>query len=171
MHTNNHSMFRWACVWLLVGIVGCGGYGEVSPTAYEYAKALYAITNRKAQDQLANVTHGIQTSLADGRLSDRESGWLIGIVREAEDGNWEASTLKKLRRIPFNNLITINSENVEKVSKAKKRLGLIDVLTLVQQHGHVQDVINASPLTDLRTYNHLLTLVKLGIINIEKNNE
>ncbi|MCP4194310.1 MAG: hypothetical protein GY768_27180 [Planctomycetaceae bacterium] len=90
MHTNKkYSMFKWACSWLLVGIVGCGGYDEVSPTAYEYAKSLYSVTNRKAQDRLPIVTDGIQASLEDGKLTDRESDWLIGIVREAKDGNWE----------------------------------------------------------------------------------
>jgi hypothetical protein len=54
------------------------------------------------------------------------------------------------------------------VSRIKSRPGLKDVLTLVLQHGKVRDVIDASPLTDLRTYNHLLTMVKLGIIHIEK---
>ena len=84
-------MFRWACGCLLVGIVGCGGYDEVSPTAYEYAKALYSVTNRKAQDRLPSVTDGIQTSLEDGKLTDRENAWLIDIVRKAEDGHWEAA--------------------------------------------------------------------------------
>jgi hypothetical protein len=45
------------------------------------------------------------------------------------------------------------------------------VLTLVFQHGQVREVIDASPLTDLRTYNHLLTMVKLGVVTIDRRPE
>ncbi|MFW5639703.1 MAG: response regulator [Thermodesulfobacteriota bacterium] len=85
-----------------------------------------------------------------------------------EDGNWEVKTLRGLRRISFNNMISINPQNLDKVTRIKNRPGLKEVLTLVQQHGRVQEVIDASQITDMRTYNHLLTLVKLGAINIEK---
>ena len=85
-----------------------------------------------------------------------------------EDGNREVKTLRGLRRVSFNNLIHINPRNLDKVSRIKNRPGLKEVLTLVQQHGRVQEVIDASQITDMRTYNHLLTLVKLGAIHIEK---
>jgi len=85
-----------------------------------------------------------------------------------EDGNHEVVTLKDLRKASFNNRITINHESLEKISRIKSRPGLRDVLTLVLQHAGVRDVIDASTLTDLRTYNHLLTMVKLGVISIEK---
>ncbi|MFP4030300.1 MAG: response regulator [Desulfococcaceae bacterium] len=85
-----------------------------------------------------------------------------------EDGNHEVETLRLLRRASFNNLIYINKKNVEKVSRIKTRPGLKEVLTLVFQHGQVREVIDASPLTDLRTYNHLLTMVKLGVISIDR---
>jgi DNA-binding response OmpR family regulator len=88
-----------------------------------------------------------------------------------EDGNHEVETLRLLRRASFNNLIHINKENVEKVSRVKTRPGLKEVLTLVFQHGQVREVIDASPLTDLRTYNHLLTMVKLGVVAIDRSPE
>ena len=85
-----------------------------------------------------------------------------------DDGNREVETLRVLRKASFNNLISVNPRHLEKVSRIKTRPGLREVLTLVQQHGRVREVIDASPLTDLRTYNHLLTMVKLGVITIEK---
>ena len=85
-----------------------------------------------------------------------------------KDGNREVRLLKVLRKVSFNNTIRVNYQHIEKVSRIKSRPGLKDVLTLVQQYGRVREVIDESPLTDLRTYNHLLTLVKLGIINIDK---
>jgi DNA-binding response OmpR family regulator len=88
-----------------------------------------------------------------------------------EDGNHEVETLRLLRRASFNNLIHVNKRNVEKVSRIKTRPGLKEVLTLVFQHGQVREVIDASPLTDLRTYNHLLTMVKLGVVTIDRRPE
>ncbi len=85
-----------------------------------------------------------------------------------EDGDREVRTIRELRRRTTNNAITIHTENMEKVSRIKTRPGLQDVLTLVQQLSRVQDVIDASPYTDLRTFNHLLTLVKLNVIDIER---
>ncbi|MDM8535374.1 response regulator [Desulfobacterales bacterium HSG17] len=85
-----------------------------------------------------------------------------------EDGNREVGLLKELRKASFNNIITVNHQHMEKVSRIKSRPGLTDVLTLVMQHDQVKDIIDASLLTDLRTYNHLLTMVKLGVINIQK---
>ena len=86
-----------------------------------------------------------------------------------EDGNREVETLRMLRRASFNNPIRIHRKNMEKISRIKTRPGLKDVLTLVFQHERVREVIDASPLTDLRTYNHLLTMVKLGVIGIERD--
>ncbi len=85
-----------------------------------------------------------------------------------KDGNWEVETLKALRRASFNNKITIHAKHLEKIDRIKSRPGLKEVLTLVQQHGQIKEVIDSSELTDLRTYNHLLTMVKLGVITIEK---
>lgn len=86
-----------------------------------------------------------------------------------EDGNREVEVLKNLRKASFNNSIIVNYKHIEKVSRIKSRPGLTDVLTLVMQHDKVKDIIDASHLTDLRTYNHLLTMVKLGVISINKD--
>ena len=91
MCAKHRTKLRWLSIWLFMGIVGCGGYDEVSPHAYEYAKALYSITNRKATDRLASVADGLQASLEDGKLTNEESDLLTGIVRQAEDGDWAAA--------------------------------------------------------------------------------
>lgn len=72
-------------------VSGCGGYGEVSPAAYDCATALYAVCNRKAADKLAVVTEHIQRARAAGELSEQEVGWLEAIVRDAGQGDWESA--------------------------------------------------------------------------------
>ncbi len=84
-----------------------------------------------------------------------------------EEGNREAVKLKDLRKASFNNNVIVNTRNVKKLANLK-RPGIRNVFALVQQHGRLQEIIDASPFTDLRTYNHLLTMVKLGVIEIEK---
>ena len=91
MHASNNAIIRWLCVLLFVTIVGCGGYEQASSESYEYAKALYSITNRKAADRLPVISKAMATSLGDGKLTNREFGWLTDIVRDAEDGKWKAA--------------------------------------------------------------------------------
>jgi hypothetical protein len=76
---------------LCVLIAGCGGYPAVSPTAYAYAKALYSITNRKAEDRLDDVDAKIRADGAAGKLSEEETGWLTGIVADAKSGDWDSA--------------------------------------------------------------------------------
>lgn len=85
-----------------------------------------------------------------------------------EEGNRETALLADLRKATHTNPITVNIKNIGRLSRVESRQGIKDVFALVQQHGNVQEVIDASPLTDLRTYNHLLTMVKLGVIAIDK---
>ena len=50
MSTHVHSVGRLTLVCFLVSIAGCGGYDEIGPVAYDFSKALYSITNRKAEN-------------------------------------------------------------------------------------------------------------------------
>jgi hypothetical protein len=87
--------------WLIVLsllVSGCGGYGDVSPTAYEYAKALFSITNRRAEAKLDQVAGQIEAEQAAGKLSESEAGWLMAIVDDARDGQWQAAN-QAARRI------------------------------------------------------------------------
>lgn len=93
MHARRPSRIPRICLWLLllVLITGCGGYGEVSPTAYEYAKALYSIANRQAGDRLESVSEQIQSARKSGDLSEQEESWLSDIIRDARNGRWESA--------------------------------------------------------------------------------
>ena len=85
---------------LLIGvtlIAGCG-YGEVSPTTYEYAKSLYNITNRKLGDRLDGIRPQIARCRESGEVSVEEAKWLYAIIDEAENGHWQEA-MQAARRI------------------------------------------------------------------------
>lgn len=71
-------------------IGGCGSR-DVSPLAYEYAKALYSVTNRQDRDGLERIQAQLQQRQSDGSLSAAESDWLNKIVSAAASGDWEAA--------------------------------------------------------------------------------
>lgn len=77
---------------------GCSGYGEVSPTAYEYAKALYAISNRQANQKLDPVAKQIEQAESAGEITGREATWLHDIVEDCRQNEWQAAS-KAARRM------------------------------------------------------------------------
>lgn len=77
---------------------GCGGYGEVGPQAYEHAKALYSICNRRDKERLETFSASLSAAQSEGEVSEREQSWMEDIVAEARAGNWEAAT-KQSRRL------------------------------------------------------------------------
>lgn len=80
---------------LLVAVLaatGCGGPSEMTPTAYEYSKALYSIANRKAEDRLADVASGIDAAAASGDITPAEQSRLKAIVDKAYAGDWKKAS-------------------------------------------------------------------------------
>ena len=84
---------------MLIGIVGWmnRGYGEISPVAYEYSKALYSACLNKSELHLSKVEQSLGNS-NDESLTSNERIWLEAIFDEARDGNWQAAA-KKARRM------------------------------------------------------------------------
>ena len=69
-------------------VSGCG-YGEVSPKAYEIAKALWSICERKDAERLDKVSELIAESEKAGEVTAEEAGWLRDIVEDGRDGDWD----------------------------------------------------------------------------------
>lgn len=69
--------------------IGCGGYGEISPTAYEYAKAIYNIAGRKAESQVEPFCEQLKAARDAGQLSEKEAEWLLAIADKARLGDWK----------------------------------------------------------------------------------
>lgn len=87
------TSWNLCCLVLLVSMIGCQQrYGEVSPTAYEYAKALYSIANRRDAGRLDLVESQLAVSIRENLLSAQEQAWLQQIVSASRQGNWTAAT-------------------------------------------------------------------------------
>lgn len=89
MHNTAQRMTVAFLCFVVASTAGCGGYGEVSPAAYEHAKALYSITNRKATDQLPRTREAIEAAQKAGDLPSHEAKWLTAIVDQAASGDWK----------------------------------------------------------------------------------
>ena len=87
-------------VLLLAGALaaGCGGYGEVSPYAYQCATALYTACNQQDQQQLGTLDGLVDAARENGEISKQEAKWLSGIIARADEGQWDAA-MKQARRM------------------------------------------------------------------------
>lgn len=86
-----------ALLALAVLVPGCGGYGEVSPLAYEYAKALYSICNRRDAERLDVLREKVASSLEKQEITDQESKWLADLIAQAESGQWKSAEAEARR--------------------------------------------------------------------------
>lgn len=78
---------------------GCGGYGEISPRAYEYATALYAICNRRDESRLDEFSTMLRDDLQAENITEEEADWLADIVGTARTGNWKEATTSARRML------------------------------------------------------------------------
>ncbi|MDM8521808.1 DegV family protein, partial [Desulfococcaceae bacterium HSG8] len=85
-----------------------------------------------------------------------------------EEGNREIETLRRLNPATYEKYISINND---KQADIQNRKSLIYTLSLARKHDKVQDIIDASQMTDLQTYKHLLYLVQMGIFTASDSQE
>ena len=71
--------------------IGCRKYGDISPKAYEIAKALYSVCNRKDESGLDRITQLADEAATAGEISEDEQGYLLEIVATARAGDWESA--------------------------------------------------------------------------------
>ncbi|HHC25103.1 MAG TPA: DegV family EDD domain-containing protein [Desulfobacterales bacterium] len=81
-----------------------------------------------------------------------------------EEGDKEIETLQRLKRGSFECAVSINAHKPEKFFQISDHLGLVYILSLVQQYGRVKDIIDASQMTDLETYKYLLYMFQKDIL-------
>jgi hypothetical protein len=94
-----HHTRRLICAAILCGLAGCGGYGEISPAGYDYAKALYSICNREDESRLETFSSMLEEARRTGELTATEADWLADIVSTARRGEWEAATSASRRML------------------------------------------------------------------------
>ena len=81
-----------ACaLFVLTQNIACRKYGDVSPKAYDIAKALYSVCNRKDETALERVEQLIDEAAANSEISDDEQGHLLDIVTTARTGDWQTA--------------------------------------------------------------------------------
>lgn len=98
MPRHEMTVRHWlALICICILFSGCG-YGEVSPTAYKQATALYSICNRKDATRLEEFATGLQQATEAGEITERESEWLMDIVQKGRQENWEPA-MKMCRRM------------------------------------------------------------------------
>lgn len=82
---------------ILLNCVGCG-YPEVSPKTYEISKTLYSVCSLKQEQNLTRVADVISQACDAQEVSASECAWLMDIVEQAQNGQWESAT-SEVRRI------------------------------------------------------------------------
>ena len=80
------------CLLIVCLLVGCGGYEEISPRAYQYAQALYSICNRQDDAKLMDFVKQLDTAIEQGQLTSQEATWLNEIVMKSKAGEWSSAT-------------------------------------------------------------------------------
>lgn len=92
MLSERHAISLPAAIAALVLLTmsGCG-YGHVSSTGYEYAKALYSLSNRQSAARVEPVQAQIDAAAESGELPAQEAEWLLGICEQCRNGDWESA--------------------------------------------------------------------------------
>lgn len=92
MHSDQHatSLLATIAAIALLTLNGCG-YGPISSTGYEYAQALYSLSNRQSADRVDTVQAQIETAAESGELSAQEAEWLLDICEQCRDDDWESA--------------------------------------------------------------------------------
>ena len=87
----SRKLFKFSFLLALCLCIGCSDYQGISPTAYQYAKALYSVTNRQRTEKLERVSDLITESQQQGEITAQEAQWLEGIIADAREGEWQTA--------------------------------------------------------------------------------
>ena len=74
---------------LVICLAGCRGYPEVSPAAFELAKAVNNLCNLRDAEQIPTASAIIAQQHAAGEITDAEQELLTDILTLAAGGKWE----------------------------------------------------------------------------------
>jgi len=92
MRSDQHATSLLAAIAavVLLTLSGCG-YGPISSTGYEYAQALYSLSNRQSADRVDGVQAQIDAAAQSGDLPAQEAEWLLDICEQCRDDDWESA--------------------------------------------------------------------------------
>jgi DNA-binding response OmpR family regulator len=85
------------------------------------------------------------------------------------DATGEMKGLKMIDKNLLKYYISINQDRLNQTHHKYNREELIQIVDLAKRHKKIEDVIEASPYTDLKTFKVILELNNLNIIDMQKN--
>lgn len=90
------SEFKLVCAVMLLSLVGssgCSSYGRVSPASYDFAAAMYSISNTKSADRLPTFEQKLAEAKQGGSVTAQEAQWLEEILESARAGEWQSAAV------------------------------------------------------------------------------
>jgi hypothetical protein len=72
---------------------GCNSYGRVSPASYDFAMAIYSISNTKSADKLPTFEQKLAEAKQTGSVTAQEAEWLEEILESANAGEWQTAAV------------------------------------------------------------------------------
>jgi CheY-like chemotaxis protein len=84
-----------------------------------------------------------------------------------EEGAMEIQKLQKINKEFFKIKLTVNDQKLQNFTSSKINSELRSFISLIQQHGKVEEIIEHSHLTDSRIYDRLNYLIEIGLLEIE----
>ncbi len=124
-----------------------------------------SVTGKKALYRILSGKGGILVFQPRSEVSENTVSDPLNVL--LDEGNREVRTLQRLKLTSFEKILDVNNEMLEKFPEIQTRTSLKYTLSLAKQYGKVQDIIDASRMTDLQTYKHLLYLFQRGILIFE----
>ena len=83
--------FGLVAIFISIFMFGCG-YPKVSTQSYEYAKAIYGLTNRKDQSRIDLLREQISQAASQSEITQSEVEMLNDILDDAAAGNWKSAS-------------------------------------------------------------------------------
>jgi hypothetical protein len=89
---SSHSLVAGLLIFT-IACSGCSSYGRVSPASYDFAMAMYSISNTKSADKLPTFEQKLAEAKQGGTLTAQEAQWLEEILESARAGEWQSAAL------------------------------------------------------------------------------
>ncbi len=123
-------------------------------------KALFRILSNDTGLPHFNQKHVVAKESINCPLSSLLNEW------SAED-EW----LQNIKPEELDKNIIVNIDVFKKVTSLKKNKSFLNIISLVHQYGQIRDILNASPLSDMKIYNSLLSLVKRKVLSFDETSQ
>lgn len=130
--------------------------GRIVHTSYGNA------INRKALFRIFGETGGRPIFQDLSEISKNGMKWPLDSL--LQDGVKEIHGLQKVQAVNYRYLLTINNQALKQLPLDQINPGMKHILPLVYQHGKIQNILEASDMTDYQTIKYLHYMAKKGVL-------